>query len=100
MADVLPDQLRLMAGAYADEVAYTDVGADLDLTFGEWESRSNQLARWLIGQGVEKGDRVALAVTHQRLAQVQVGRVVDQQRAAAAQRQRASATRRIISLAR
>jgi acyl-CoA synthetase (AMP-forming)/AMP-acid ligase II len=59
---LLPDQLRLMADAYPDEVGYTDVGADLDLTFGDWERRSNQLARWLIGQGVEKGDRVALHV--------------------------------------
>jgi acyl-CoA synthetase (AMP-forming)/AMP-acid ligase II len=62
---LLPDQLRLMAGAYPDEVAYTDVGADLDLTFREWEARSNQLARWLLGQGVEKGDRVALHVPPQ-----------------------------------
>jgi acyl-CoA synthetase (AMP-forming)/AMP-acid ligase II len=59
---LLPDQLRLMADAYPDEVGYTDVGADLDLTFGDWERRSNQLARWLIAQGVEKGDRVALHV--------------------------------------
>ena len=62
MAELLPDQLRLMAEHVGDEVAYTDVGADLDLTFRDWEARSNQLARWLIGQGVEKGDRVALHV--------------------------------------
>jgi long-chain acyl-CoA synthetase len=62
VAELLPDQLRLMADAFGDEVGYTDVGADLDLTFREWEARSNQLARWLIGQGVQKGDRVAIHV--------------------------------------
>jgi acyl-CoA synthetase (AMP-forming)/AMP-acid ligase II len=62
MAELLPDQLRLMAEHFAGEVAYTDVGSDLDLTFGDWERRSNQLARWLQGQGVEKGDRVAIHV--------------------------------------
>ena len=62
MADLLPDQLRLMAGAYPDEVAFTDVAADRDMTFAEWESRSNRLARWLVRQGVAKGDRVAIHV--------------------------------------
>ena len=62
MAELLPDQLRLMADAFPDEVGYTDVGANLDLTFGDWEARSNQLARWLLGQSVEKGDRVVIHV--------------------------------------
>ena len=62
MAELLPDQLRLMADAYPDEVGFTDVGRDLDLTFGEWEDRSNRLARWLVAQGVAKGDRVAIHV--------------------------------------
>jgi acyl-CoA synthetase (AMP-forming)/AMP-acid ligase II len=62
VAELLPDQLRLMAESFPDEVGYTDVGADLDLTFGDWERRSNRLARWLIGQGVERGDRVAIHV--------------------------------------
>ncbi len=70
---LLADQLRLMAEHFADEVAYTDVGADLDLTFGDWERRSNQLARWLIGQGVEKGDRVALHVPPEEGDRVLVG---------------------------
>jgi acyl-CoA synthetase (AMP-forming)/AMP-acid ligase II len=62
VANLLPDQLRLMAGAYPDEVAFTDVAADRDMTFAEWESRSNRLARWLVGRGVAKGDRVAIHV--------------------------------------
>jgi acyl-CoA synthetase (AMP-forming)/AMP-acid ligase II len=62
MADILPDQLRLMAGALPDEVAFTDVSSGVELTFGEWEHRSNRLARWLVAQGVVKGDRVAIHV--------------------------------------
>lgn len=60
MSQLLPDQLRIMAEHFGDEVGYTDVGAGLDLTFAEWEDASNRLARWLVAQGVEKGDRVAL----------------------------------------
>jgi acyl-CoA synthetase (AMP-forming)/AMP-acid ligase II len=60
MADLLPDQLRLMAEAVPDEVAFTDVATDTDLTFAEWEGRANRLARWLLARGVARGDRVAL----------------------------------------
>jgi fatty-acyl-CoA synthase len=60
VTDLLPDQLRIMAGAFPDEIGYVDVGADESLTFAEWESRSNQLGRWLCAQGVARGDRVAI----------------------------------------
>ncbi|HEX6236030.1 MAG TPA: AMP-binding protein [Acidimicrobiales bacterium] len=62
MADLLPDQLRLMAEHFADEVGFTNVATDEDLTFGEWERRSNRLARWFVAAGVTKGDRIALHV--------------------------------------
>ncbi|MEQ1788287.1 MAG: AMP-binding protein, partial [Acidimicrobiales bacterium] len=62
MAEILPDQLRLMADALPDEVGFTDLATGADLTFGAWERRSNQLARWLVAQGVAKGDRVAIHV--------------------------------------
>jgi acyl-CoA synthetase (AMP-forming)/AMP-acid ligase II len=62
MAELLPDQLRLMADAFPDEIGFTDVAAGTSLTFAEWEARSNQLARWLVGQGVAAGDRVAIHV--------------------------------------
>jgi acyl-CoA synthetase (AMP-forming)/AMP-acid ligase II len=65
----LPDQLRLMAAAFPDEVAFTNVALDptggpsaADLTFGGWEAASNRLARWLVVRGVGHGDRVAIHV--------------------------------------
>jgi acyl-CoA synthetase (AMP-forming)/AMP-acid ligase II len=65
----LPDQLRLMAAAFPDEVAFTNVAPEptggpsaADLTFAEWESSSNRLARWLVERGVGHGDRVAIHV--------------------------------------
>jgi acyl-CoA synthetase (AMP-forming)/AMP-acid ligase II len=36
--------------------------AAADLTFAEWEARSNRLARWLVSRGVEHGDRVSVHV--------------------------------------
>ena len=62
MANLLPDQLRMMAEAFPTEVGFSDVTAGVDLTFGEWDRRSNRLARWLIAQGVAPGDRVAIHV--------------------------------------
>ncbi len=62
--ELLTDQLRLMADALGNEVAATDLGmageSAVDLTFAEWESHSNRLARWLVSRGVQPGDRVAL----------------------------------------
>ena len=84
MPDLLPDQLALMAEALPDEVAFADVSvAPLDLTasggppssltFSAWHARSNRLARWLIGQGVAKGDRVALHLPPEEPAAFLVG---------------------------
>jgi acyl-CoA synthetase (AMP-forming)/AMP-acid ligase II len=60
VADLLPDQLRLMAEHHPDQVAFINVATDEHLTFAEWETQSNQLARWLVAAGVAKGDRVAI----------------------------------------
>ena len=56
---LLTDHLRAMARAFPDELGYRviDVG---DMTFAQWESESNRLARGLLSRGVVKGDRVAL----------------------------------------
>jgi acyl-CoA synthetase (AMP-forming)/AMP-acid ligase II len=57
---LLVDQLRFMASAWPEQVAYRDLGADDEITFAQWEARSNQAARWLMDRGVTKGDRVAI----------------------------------------
>jgi fatty-acyl-CoA synthase len=60
MVDLLPDQLRLMASAYPDEVAYRNLGDGSSITFGRWERESNRLAHGLQTRGVRKGDLVAI----------------------------------------
>src|SRR3954454_12189921 len=57
---MLVDQLRFMAQQWPDEVAYIDLNAGTEITFAQWDARSNQIARWLIDHGAEKQDRVAL----------------------------------------
>ena len=60
MTDLLTDQLRTMAAAYPDHVAYRNLGDGTSITFGEWDRRSNRLARGLGDRGVAPGDRVAI----------------------------------------
>jgi acyl-CoA synthetase (AMP-forming)/AMP-acid ligase II len=63
---LLVDQLRFMAARWPDEIAYRDLGADDQVTFSQWERRSNQAARWLVGRGVQKGDRVAIYLPNEQ----------------------------------
>jgi acyl-CoA synthetase (AMP-forming)/AMP-acid ligase II len=58
--ELLVDQLRFMARRDGDQVAYCDLGSGGALTFGEWDSRSNALARGLAAGGVQRGDRVSI----------------------------------------
>jgi acyl-CoA synthetase (AMP-forming)/AMP-acid ligase II len=58
--ELLVDQLRFLARRDGGEVAYRDLGSGGALTFGEWDSRSNALARGLVARGVERGDRVSI----------------------------------------
>jgi len=60
MAGLLTDQLRLMADAYPDKVAYCNVDSGDRVTFAGWEAESNRLARGLRARGVGKGDRVGI----------------------------------------
>src|SRR6185436_8153741 len=60
---LVPDQLRHMAAAFPDEVGFTVLGDEAtagDLTFAEWHGTAARLARGLVANGVEQGDRVAL----------------------------------------
>lgn len=56
----LVDQIRRMVGLVPDERAFVDLDAGRALTFREWHSASNRLARGLAARGLSKGDRVAL----------------------------------------
>ncbi|HEX5266708.1 MAG TPA: class I adenylate-forming enzyme family protein [Acidimicrobiales bacterium] len=66
MADLLIDQLRMMAESFPDETAYAVVPDGGQLTFAEWEQESDRLARGLLASGVEKGDRVAVYLPPER----------------------------------
>ena len=67
MGDLLVDQLRLMASAYPDEVAYRNLGDQSSITFARWEEDSNRLAGGLLARGVAKGDRVAIYLESARI---------------------------------
>ena len=63
MSDLQVDQLRIMARAVPEEVAYRHLDADGALTFAQWHERSSRLAHLLLNDaGVRAGDRVALSV--------------------------------------
>ena len=49
-----------MARLHGSALGYRDLDGGRDLTFAEWEDRSNLLARGLVDAGVAKGDRVSL----------------------------------------
>ena len=56
---LLTDHLRAMAGAFPDRPGYLVIDAG-EMTYAQWESESNRLARGLAAGGIGKGDRVAL----------------------------------------
>jgi len=49
-----------MARLHGGAVGYRDLDGGRDLTFLDWEERSNQVARGLVASGIAKGDRVSL----------------------------------------
>jgi len=58
--DLQVDQLRFMARTYGDDVAYRDLDAGSAVTFTQWDSESNRLARALVDAGIAPGDRVSI----------------------------------------
>jgi len=58
--EVQEDQLRYMARIHSDAVAYRNLDAGTQLTFADWDSESNRLARGLSSLGIERGDRVSI----------------------------------------
>ena len=57
---LLVDQLRFMARRGPDASRTPTSTRAANITFREWDERSNQVARWLVDHGVAKRDRVAL----------------------------------------
>ncbi|HEV2759288.1 MAG TPA: AMP-binding protein [Acidimicrobiales bacterium] len=62
---ILPDLLRRRAAEDAGAVALR-VGDVAALTYGDWEARSNAVARGLVERGIRPGDRVGLLFTNER----------------------------------
>jgi len=75
---ILPDHLRTVAQRFPDRpalrVADSTTGAPFtEMSYGEWDGRSNAVARGLSAAGVRPGDRVALFVGNDGAALYQVG---------------------------
>jgi acyl-CoA synthetase (AMP-forming)/AMP-acid ligase II len=51
-----------MAAAHPDATAWRNLADGSELSFGDWDGRSNQLARGLVAQGLNRGDRVVIAI--------------------------------------
>ena len=67
MGELLVDQLRTMAAAHPDAIAYVDLDSGDTIDFASWNQQSNQIARGLVALGLRKGDRVALHLPGTRL---------------------------------
>jgi acyl-CoA synthetase (AMP-forming)/AMP-acid ligase II len=61
LGHLLVDQLRLMAAHHPDEIGFRVLDGD-ELTFATWDAASNQFARALQSEGVERGDRIAIYI--------------------------------------
>ena len=64
---ILPDLLRARAAEGPEAVALR-VGAGAVLAYGEWEARSNSVARGLVERGVRPGNRLGLLFANDRWA--------------------------------
>ncbi len=56
------DAVEAMAESHPDAVAWRNLADGSDLTFLDWNTRANQLARGLLERGLRPGGRVILAV--------------------------------------
>lgn len=57
-----PQLLAELAAAFPEGIAWRNVADDSTMTLGQWQARSNRLARGLGEHGVTRGDRIALAI--------------------------------------
>ena len=58
--DLQVDQLRFMAREHGPATAYRDLDAGTSITFSEWDTASNQMARGLVDAGITPGERVSI----------------------------------------
>ena len=56
------DQMKMMAEAHHDELAWRNLADGTELSFGAWHLGSNRLARGLLELGIAPCDRVAIAI--------------------------------------
>ena len=73
---ILPDHLRTVARRFPDRAALRVAGggrAFSEMSYAEWDGRSNAVARGLHEAGVGRGDKVALFVGNDDAALYQVG---------------------------
>ena len=64
---ILPDLLRARAAEDLEAPALR-VGAGAVLTYGDWDARSNSVARGLVARGIRPGNRMGLLFTNDRWA--------------------------------
>ena len=60
---LIPDLLRKTTSHVPDKIAVLVDGVGA-MTYGEWEARSNRLARALVDRGLAPGQRAALLFTN------------------------------------
>jgi long-chain acyl-CoA synthetase len=60
LAETLPDLLARRATAHPDRVALLDAGSGRRVTYSELAGDSMRIAGWLVEQGFEPGDRLAV----------------------------------------
>ncbi|MDT5247948.1 MAG: hypothetical protein QOJ28_582, partial [Mycobacterium sp.] len=58
-----PDDIGAMAGAHPEATAWLNLADGSELTFGQWDGQANRLARGLTERGIDRGDRVVIALT-------------------------------------
>ncbi len=58
--DLQVDQLRFMAREHGSATAYRDLDAQTSITFTEWDTASNRMARGLVDTGIGPGERVSI----------------------------------------
>lgn len=58
-----PDAIGYMAAAHPHATAWLNLADGSELTFGRWDGQANRLARGLTERGIDRGDRVVIAIT-------------------------------------